>query len=229
MRITTPLTKERLKHHLTYSTWKYLLVAVLAVMGWSLIYTTTAYRSPQDKRIDLYVQTATTSSEIIDAFIKPIWEETVPEMETVASVTLLPNDDSATAMQLSTYIMAGEGDIYFLNETYFKSMASSGAFLPLEDLAADGQLNVQDIDTKKGYIAFVEEYDEKDQPVKTSQHLFGIPLDEFYGFMSGMQLDNRGMYAVILRANQNDENVIPFFNALLQAGRGEKENWITSQ
>ena len=56
--------------------------------------------------------------------------------------------------------------------------------------------------------------------------LFGIPLDTFYGYMNGMLLDNRGMYAVVLVNNQNDENVIPFFNALLQAGKGEKENWI---
>jgi hypothetical protein len=57
--------------------------------------------------------------------------------------------------------------------------------------------------------------------------LYGIPLDSFYGFMNGMQVDNRGLYAVIIVNNQNDENVIPFFNALLQAGRGEKEAWIT--
>ena len=42
-----------------------------------------------------------------------------------------------------------------------------------------------------------------------------------------MLVGNRGMYAVIIVNNQNDENVIPFFNALLQAGRGEKEAWIT--
>ena len=226
MRIKTPLTRENIRNHFTYSMWKYVLVAVAAIFGWSLIYTVTAYRSPQDKRIDLYVQSSTATTESIDAFIKPIWESTVPEMETVQSVTLLVSDDYSTNMQLTTYIYAGEGDIYFLNEQYYKSLAAMGGFLPLEGLVEDGTLQLDDIDLKKGYITIVDEYNDANEPVHTSQHLYGIPLDSFYGYMNGMLLDNRGMYAVVLVNNQNDENVIPFFNALLQAGKGEKENWI---
>ena len=86
-----------------------------------------------------------------------------------------------------------------------------------------------DVDLTKGYVAFVEEYDDNGLPVKTSQHLFGIPLESFYGFMNGMQIDNRELYAVITVNNQNDANVIPFFNALLEAGRGEQEDWMTEQ
>ena len=227
MRIQTPITKERLKNHFTYSSWKYALVVVAAIFGWSLIYTTTAYRSPQDKRIDLYVQTSTTTAERMDEFIEPIWREVTPEMETVSSVALMTGDDYSSSMQLTAYIAAGDGDIYFLTEQFFKSFASSGAFLALEDLVADGTIDVGDIELSKGYVAMIEEYDENDVPVVAGRHLYGIPLDSFYGFMSGMQLDNRGLYAVILTNNQNDENVIPFFNALLQAGRGEKESWIT--
>ena len=216
MRISTPLTKERIKHHLAYSSWKYLLVVVGVIMGWSLIYTTTAYRSPQNKRIDVYVQSVTTTPEIMDAFMKPVWEKAVPDMEVVQSYTLMTTDDYTTTMQLTTYIYAGEGDIYFLTDQYFKSMASTGALLPLEDLLADGRLEMDGIDLKKGYVTVVDAYDDKEKPISTSQH----------GFMSGMQVDNRGLYAAIVVNNQNDENVIPFFNALLQAGKGEKENWI---
>ena len=70
-------------------------------------------------------------------------------------------------------------------------------------------------------------YDENGRPLSTSLHLYGVPLDSFYGFMNGMQVDNRGLYAVIAINNMNDDHVIPFFNALLQAGRGEKETWMT--
>ena len=51
----TPLTKERLKHHLAYNSWKYLLLVVLCVLGWNLIYTTTAYRPPVEKIVDVYL------------------------------------------------------------------------------------------------------------------------------------------------------------------------------
>ena len=227
MRIKTPLNKERMRHHLAYSGWKYVLMAVLTVFGWSLLYTMTAYRSPQNKRIDLYAMTNTATSEKMDAFLEPIWREVTPEMETVSSVALMAVDEYTSFMQLTAYIAAGDGDIYFLNEQFFKSFASQGAFLPLEDLVADGTIQVGDVDLSKGYVAIIEEYDDNDQPVTAERHLYGIPLDSYYGFMSGMQLDNRGLYAVILANNQNDENVIPFFNALLQAGEGEKEAWIT--
>lgn len=227
MRIHTPLTRENFRNHLAYNSWMYLLVIVVAIFGWSLIYTTTAYRSPQDKRIDVYVQSATASSESIDAFLKPIWESEAPEMESVQGVSLLPTDDYTTNMQITTYIFASEGDIYFLTEQYFKNLAASGALLPLDEFVESGVIDLTGVDTKKGYVTVVDEYDEKDQPVRTSQHLFGVPLDSYYGFMNGMLLDNRGMYATILINNQNDDNVIPFFNALLQAGKGEKEEWIS--
>ena len=227
MRIKTPINKETIKHHMTYSVWIYALMAVCVIFGWSLIYTTTAYRSPQNKRIDVYIQSNTASSELIETFLEPIWKETVPEMETVSGVAMSMLDDYTTSMQMMTYMAAGEGDIYFLTEQYFKSFAGQGSFLPLEDLVADGTLQVDDVELSKGYVAYVEEYDDNDRPIKTSRHLYGIPLDSFYGFMSGMQVDNRELYAVITINNQNDENVIPFFNALLQAGRGEKEAWIT--
>ena len=227
MRIKTPINKETLRNHLTYSTWKYAVMAAIVIFSWSLIYTMTAYRSPQEKRVDVYILSNTASSELTQAFIDPIWKETVPNMETVSGVVIPEIDDSTTLMQMMTYMAAGEGDIYFLNEQYFKNFAGQGTFIALEELVESGALQVGDLDLSKGYVTYVEEYDDNDRPVKTSSHLFGIPLETFYGFMSGIQLDNRGMYAVIAVNNMNDENVIPFFNALLQAGRGEKEAWIT--
>ena len=176
-----------------------------------------------------YIQSNIGSTEVIDAFLEPIWKETVPEMETVSSVVLTTVDDYTTTIQLMTYMAAGEADIYFLSEQYFKSYAGQGGFLPLEGLVADGTINVSDIDLTKGYVAFIEEYDDQNLPVRTSTHLFGIPLQSFYGFMNGMQIDNRDLYAVITVNNQNDANVIPFFNALLEAGRGEQEDWMTEQ
>lgn len=227
MRIKTPINRETLKHHMNYGLWKYALMAACAIMGWSLIYTTTAYRSPQDKRVDVYILSNTASSELVDKFLEPIWKEAVPEMETVNGVVMSLIDDYTTTMQMMAYMAAGEADIYFLDEQNFKSYASQGSFLELEDLVESGQIDSCGVDLSKGYVTYVEEYDDQGRAVKTSRHLYGIPLDSFYGFMGGMQLDNRGMYAVITVNNMNDEKVIPFFSALLKAGQGEKEAWIT--
>ncbi len=227
MRIKTPVNRETLKHHLNYGLWKYALMAACVILGWSLIYTTTAYRSPQEKRVDVYIMSNTASSELIDKFLEPVWKETVPEMEIVSGVVMSVLDDYTTTMQLMTYMAAGEVDIFFINEQYFKTYASQGYFVELEGMVESGQIDACGADLSKGYVAYVEEYDDQNRAVKTSRHLYGIPLDSFYGFMGGMQLDNRGLYAVITVNNQNDENVIPFFSALLKAGQGEKEEWIT--
>ena len=226
MFIKTPVTKALVRNHFTYSSWKYLLLVIFGIFGWSLIFTMTAPRIPEDKRIDLYAMTYTATQESMDAFLKPIWEEVTPEMESVSSVVLVQGDEYSSYMQLMAYMAAGDGDIYFLDEQFFKSFASQGAFLPLEELVENGTINVGDLDLTKGYVTMISEYDENDQPLKSEMHLYGIPMASFYGFMDGMQFDNRGMYAVILFNNQNDENVIPFFDALLEAGRGEKEEWI---
>lgn len=225
MHISTPLNKDRVRNHLTYSSWKYLLLVVCAIFGWSLIYTVTAPRVPEDKRIDLYVLSYSADQEKINAFILPIAQEVTPEMESVSSVGMVP-DSTYGAMQLTAYFAAGDGDIYFLDENYFKSFASNGVFLPLEDLVADGTIAVSDVELSKGYVTYIESYDSEMRPVVGDQHLYGIPLDSFYGYMDGMGVDNRGLYAVIAANNKNDANVIPFFNALLQAGRGDMPQWL---
>lgn len=226
MRIKTPINKDKIKNHLTYHGWAYALLCVLAIFGWDLIYQMTAPQVPQEKRIDVYVLSGTTSEDIVNAFLKPIWEEAAPEMELVSGVVLGVIDDYSVPMQLQAHLVARDVDIYILTETYFKTLAGQGAFLPLEELTESGALDTTDIDLTKGWVTYVSEYDENDNPVATAQHLYGIPLEKLYGFMNGMLVDNRNLYAAILVNNMNDENVIPFFDALIQAGRGEKEEWI---
>ena len=72
-------------------------------------------------------------------------------------------------------------------------------------------------------MTVVTEEDAEGQPVQTERYLFGIPLESYTGFLYGMGLDNQNLYAAIVVANRNEENVIPFFNALLQAGRSLPE------
>ena len=51
----TPVNAESLKHHITYSWWKYALIAALCFGLVDLLYTVTAYRPPRDKTIGFYV------------------------------------------------------------------------------------------------------------------------------------------------------------------------------
>lgn len=225
MSISTPLTKERLKNHFAYNAWKYLVLCLCAIMGWSLIYTQTAYRSPQNKRIDVYIKSSSVTEELMNSFFEPIWKQVVPDMELVSGTTLLASssDDYYSQMQLTVYIAAGDGDIYFLPISDYKSFATTGAFLPLEDLVESGAIDATGLDLSAGWITVVDE-----ETGVSETHLYGIPTDALYGFMDGLQLDNRGTVMSILYNNQNDENVVPFFNALIQASRADKPEWLDS-
>ena len=51
----TRITRERLKNHWVYSSWKYLLMVVIFVAGWNLTYSVTEYKPPREKRLEMYV------------------------------------------------------------------------------------------------------------------------------------------------------------------------------
>ena len=67
MKIKTPLNKNRLRNHFTYSSWKYIAIVIASIFGWNLLYTMTAYRSPEHLRIDVYIQSGTASQETVNA------------------------------------------------------------------------------------------------------------------------------------------------------------------
>ena len=45
----TPITKKRIQDHFSYCWWKYALVILVSFMGWSIFYSITAYRPPEEK------------------------------------------------------------------------------------------------------------------------------------------------------------------------------------
>ncbi len=220
MAISTPVNKETLKHHFDYYKWKYLLLVVITVAAWSLIYTMTRPQVPDDKRIDVFVQSNTTSDAIMHEFLDPVWKASVSEEEEELNLNTIMEVDEVTALQqLFTLVHTYEGDIYLLTNRYYRQYASQGVFVPLEELIADGKLNVEGIDTRAGEADLVLERDKNDQPIRTERHLYGIPLHELEGFATGMYVDNKELYACIAVNNGNMDDVVAFFNAMIQAGR----------
>ena len=213
MKIKTPIDRKSLKTHFTYHFWIYILVIVGCAFGWNLLYTMTAYRPPEDKRIDLYIQSSTANQERVDAFLKRVWDAYVPDTETVDSVLLASSaQDYYSTMQLTVYIMSQEGDIYLMNSSDFKSYASQGVFAELQPYIDEGVLDVSGIDLSAGYVALIN----YEGIPEGERRLFGIPLFALNGFAAEMGLDNRDMIAGVTVFNGNEENVIAFLNGLLK-------------
>ncbi len=216
MKIKTPINRKKIRTHITYNFWKYILVIAAAVFGWDLLYSMTAYKSPEDKRIDLYIQSPLVTEQRAEAFFQPIWEERVPDMEVVDAVMLTSStQDYYGSMQLTVYIMAQEGDIYMLSSSDFKSFASQGVFLDLQPAIDEGKLHTEGLDLSAGYVALI---DDNGLPTGERQ-LFGIPAASLGGLAEGLGLDNRDMVLSVTAFSGNEENVIRFLDGLIAAGK----------
>lgn len=227
MAMSTPVNKKTLKHHFDYYKWKYLLLIVLAAAAWSLIYTVTRPQAPDSSRINIYIQSNTTSEQLMHNFLDPVWKEYVPQEEELNVSTILDNDDTTALQQLFTLVHTNEGDIYLLSFDYFMQYAKQGAFAPLDPLVQEGKLDLTGIDDRAGWASIVLERDVNGVATRLDdQHLYGIPLQQLYGFASGMGVDNQKLYACIAVNNGNMDDVVTFFNQMIQAGRGEKPDWL---
>ena len=216
----TPLTKARWKHHLAYNGWKYILALILSIVGWNLIYTMTAYRPPEDKKVDVYLSLASADQTAFDGYLEKVWKEELPDMEEVQSVVLTAgaSSDYYGAVQLSTYIMAGEGDVYLLSKDDFINYARDGGMLELESYVESGALDTKGIDVTKGWRTYTE---------TGERHLYGIPADSFGGMEEFGIYSLKDYYWCVLAANGNDDNAVKLLNILVR-DFGEKAEGAVS-
>ena len=198
----TPINAETLRHHFTYSWWKYVLVLIAGIFLVNLIFTVTTPRIPEDKRVDFYIY-GLSDSESLNAYMEKIRSEEMPDMEIMTSLTMFPND-AYGPMQLMTYMSAQEGDVFLLTRDEFLSYASSGAFLPLEDdEELMGIFNEAGIDLRRGWRTLAD---------SDETHLYGIPADMLPGLNALCYAEN-GFLAVTVY-NGNQENVMKFLRIL---------------
>ena len=198
----TPINAETLRHHLTYSWWKYVLVLIGGIFLVNLILTVTTPRIPEDKRVDFYIY-GLSDSESLNAYMEKIRSEEMPDMEIMTSLTMFPND-AYGPMQLMTYMSAQEGDVFLLTRDEFLSYASSGAFLPLEDdEELMGIFNEAGIDLRRGWRTLSD---------SDETHLYGIPADVLPGLNALCYADNGFLTVTVYNGNQ--ENVMKFLRIL---------------
>lgn len=222
MKLRTKLTKGDLRTHLLYFGWVYVLIAVLSFGLWNLIYAQTAYRPPQDARIDVYIQSSTADQDTVNAFLEPIWKASVPEEELVNAVLLMGaggDNDYYANIQLVTYIAAAEGDIYMLSSADFKRLAAQGAFVALDEAIEQGIIDAGDLPLNSGKVQLLESNDKGDLVPVGGMQQFGIPARDLYRFATDLAIDNRDMVLAVAANSGNEEDTITFLNALIQATR----------
>ena len=200
----TPVNGKTLRQHLTYAWWKYALVIIVGTLGVNLLYTVTAYRSPAEKKVDLYVY-GVADQTLLSAYMDEVRLTKMPDMEEMSAL-LMTTDASYGPMQISTYVAAGEGDIYILPRDEFVSLASGGAWVPLENNSGITSIFTErDISLQSGWRREAE---------TGESHLYGIPLSKLPGLSRYLYVEN-GFVSVLL-TNGNDDNVLKFLSILCE-------------
>lgn len=215
----TKITKDRIRNHFTYGWWKYVLLIGVAIFGWNMIYTSSAYKPPREKRLDITFVTYSLSDEVTSW----IREETMaryPEIEdsNVLSIVYTPDDSYYGNMQLSTYTGAAEGDIYIMPRERFQSFGQSGAFIPLDEAIADGALRVDDIDLTRTTLSTED----------GERAVYGISAESLYGMMP-YGIDNRDLVICIMSYSPNVERAVDWVNWWIDEMRAPKPDWLVEQ
>jgi len=211
----TPVNKQTVSHHLAYNWWKYLLLAAFCFGLVDLIYTVTAYRTPEEKKVEFYVY-GYADTDALDAYMENVRQTQMSDMEEMRSILML-NDSSYGPLQLTTYLAAGEGDLYLLPRDNFLTLAGQGAFLPLEEDAELMELFSQaGVSLQAGWRKNNE---------TGENHLYGIPQDKLPGLSAYCASINGYLCATV--SGRNDVNALKFMRILaadtLTPSEAEKE------
>lgn len=205
MSLRIPITKERIRNHFQYSAWKYVLLVAATLLAVNLICTMTAYRTPNELKIEFYTdQYLTDNDALAEELMEKIHQEALPEMEEV-TILRMALDETYGDMQLMTWISAGEGDVYLLDKEKFTSLASEGAMLDLQPLIEQGLLHVEGLTLEGGYVTDSE---------TGARTLRGIPAEQLKGFTDYLIYPKDQMLG-IMAASGNEENAIKFLDYLL--------------
>lgn len=202
----TPITMKRVRQHLAYSSWKYLLLICVAIFGWNLIYTVTAYRPPQEKIVDVYIYSFGDSADALNAYMDGVRQTEMSDMEQMTATYIMP-DETYGVMLLSTRMAACEGDIYILPRDSFQSCAGEGWFVELENVPGiQEECEARGIDLERCWRRNNETRD---------RHLYGLPVTAFPRLKEMIQLGDE-YYVTVVVNNSNDENVLKFLHILLR-------------
>lgn len=203
----TPVTKEKVQNHINYSWWKYALLALIAIFGWNIIYSMTAYRAPEEKKVVLGVYSYGSEANI-NAYMEQIRLDLMPDMEEMNAMYIMP-DEAYGEMILTTRVAARDCDIYVLPRAQFQGFAAQGAYMALEEVLPDlvADLEAAGISLSRG-ARTNEETGEK--------HQYAIPCAGLPGMTPMLQCDTSDMYIGVFFNTGNDENVLKFFEQFVR-------------
>ena len=141
----TPITKERLKTHLTYAWWKYLLAVAGCLFAWNIFFSLTATKAAEDQKVELYVY-GTVLDEPLDAILERMRvdsfvhtegrseeEQGFRDQATFGCVAITP-DNVAGIQAFTVRVSTGDGDLLVIPRETYENFAHAGILADLDTL-----------------------------------------------------------------------------------------------
>lgn len=208
------ITKKWLKNHIAYNWWKYLALCAACVFCVDILFSMTAYRSPEEKKVEVYVLHDYVEAPAMREALSPIFFERFPEQEELEVLSInIGSDDMYARMQFTTYAAAHQGDVYMMPVAEFQNLTAEeyDAFVDLAPYIASGVIDVQDIDVS-GYAV---------RNADGTESVYAIPSDTLYG-MTRYSNDPAGSVLCLTAYGGNVEHAAQVLNLMIEQYHGEK-------
>ena len=143
-------TKERINNHLSYDWYKYIIVILIAVVGWIILFALTTPGIPESEIINVYIFSPEASQEEIDKlqdYLEYRFEQEYNSESRIKQLNVVWNSSSAvdSAQKMVNLLSGRNGDIlimpYFEDEVYLNMYIQnfSDMFADLSQCFEEGQ------------------------------------------------------------------------------------------
>ena len=243
----TKMTPEKFREHVYYHKFIYLAIVAAALMVGSILFTTTSYRAPNERRIDIELigdyadtgsQTALEATEHLLEFGKA-WEtardaaagvdteskDYEPALQELSAISLTYSDDGTgendyyASQKYLVMLAAQEGDIYFVSRPRMVELIDNNIAVPLDDYIAQGV-----IDPGARSLGSVT-FDERDDSgaATGAQHVYGLQAETMLGLAETFYYNPTNKYAVIVSFSKNQDTAAAILGEMLRLYDTEPE------
>ena len=226
----TRITKERIKNHLHYGKWVYVLIALVAWFAMDLVYTMTEYRPDRYHRVDAQlVGNSLMQDEALEKVALNAVQAVAPQdpkLEEVNLYNIAYSGDAATdiygAQKFTVMLAEGSSSIYCLNRSLLGDMVAQNAALPLDGYVESGLL-------PRELALTLPEMDEDGQPTGNS-HAYAIDISGLGGMLSDdIGYDVRDKYAMIFASCVNPDTAAQVLRNIMDQLTGPAPDSIFAQ
>ncbi len=215
----TKLTLSALKNHLHYGKWVYIAIAIGAYFVGSLLYTTTAYRPPAERKVDFqivgYVGDVEPVQKIADSLLADA-QQADPSLEAIGVYNIQYSGDESDVygvQKFTVMIAAREGTVFVVERNTLELLASQHALMPLDSYVESGALDVTGLDLARA--TFEEPPENEEDPPTGIEHVYGISCEGMKRFLDpDIAFDTADKFMAVMSYCPNPDTAVDVMTRL---------------